>query len=156
MAVTIDGVGEINGVVLPTTGFGKVLQVVRATDVTQRATTSATFVDVTGMAVTITPQRSTSNILIIASFNGQIDTGARAGSNYQITNAANTAISGANKQVFLQDTITLAPILIMAYDAPATTSATTYKLRFSADTFNQNLVRNDNNTGQMYAIEVSA
>jgi hypothetical protein len=47
---------------------GKILQIVRATDSTNRSTTSTSFADVTGMSVTITPQKSTSSILVLANF----------------------------------------------------------------------------------------
>ncbi|HEY7824430.1 MAG TPA: hypothetical protein VIG24_16430, partial [Acidimicrobiia bacterium] len=44
---------------------GKILQIVRATDSTVRSTTSTSYVDVTGMSVTITPQINTSAILLV-------------------------------------------------------------------------------------------
>jgi hypothetical protein len=66
MAVTIDGVGEINGVTLPTTSFGKVLQVVSATTSTEVSTTSSTYVT-TGITATITPASTSSKVLILCS-----------------------------------------------------------------------------------------
>ena len=47
-----------------------ILQVVRATDTTNRTTTSSSYVDVTGMTVTITPNSDTSNVMILAIFAG--------------------------------------------------------------------------------------
>ena len=46
--------------VMDAVGGGKVLQVVRATDSTQRTTNNTDWEDVTGMSVTITPQKSNS------------------------------------------------------------------------------------------------
>ena len=137
------------------TGVGKILQVVRATDTTQRTTTSTSFVDVTGMSVTITPQKSTSAILIFSTFVPQID--AAQDYFFQITDSSNTAISGAeNVYYILNITGTrIWPLNLMAYATPATTSATTYKLRFKVSG-STGYVRNELNTGQMYAIEVSA
>jgi hypothetical protein len=134
----------------------KILQVVRATDSTDRTTTSASYVDVTGMSVTITPQKSDSAIFVIASFNAGPD-----GATYidtQITDSSNNALSGAeqrrtgnNSNLFRNGE------LLLGYSTPATTSAVTYKLRFRTLTSGQNVkIENNSNTGQMYAIEVSA
>ena len=155
MAVTIDGVGEINGVVLPTTGFGKVLQVVRATDGTLRSTTSTSYVDAS-LSVTITPQKDTSAILLLHT--SQPDTRA-AGNNFllQITNAANTAITGAeNVQIYDGGGRLIFGSMISAYDTPATTSETTYKIRFKSDDGALVQLNNHTQTGTFYAIEVSA
>jgi hypothetical protein len=143
---------------------GKILQVVRATDSTQRSTTSTSFVDVTGMSVTITPQKEDSAIMIIASFEsdsfGNVDD---IRPDFTITDSSNNAISGSEGQGYKSFNYTGAglreigtPVLMIAYATPATTSATTYKLRFLARTSTTVRVRNNVNTGQMYAIEVSA
>jgi len=132
---------------------GKILQVVRATDATQRSTTSATFVDVTGMTVTITPQKSTSAILLFATFTAQAGTTGTA--RFQITDNSNTAISGA-QDTYMGLTSTINTGLVLwGYATPATTSATTYKTRF-ASSGGTVVLYNQLQTGQMYAIEVSA
>ena len=146
---------------------GKVLQVVRATDVTQRATTSTTFVDVTGMSITITPQKNTSAILIIAAFVANCGSGAFASDavDFQVTDSSNNAMSGAQSSR-LQNVSApdggaghglQAAQTLVAYDTPATLSAVTYKLRFkvgNASTTGQ--CQNATQTGQLFAIEVSA
>jgi len=135
-----------------------VLQIVRATDTTDRSTTSATFVDVTGMSVTITPQKSDSAILILCFFSGQLNTtaGFRT-ANYQITDSSDNAISGASNAQLYSDAEIILPISLLAYATPATTSAVTYKLRFSVQSPATNQIRNSSNSvGQLYAIEVSA
>ena len=155
MAVTIDGAGEINGVVLPTTGFGKILQVVRATDSTDRNTTSTSFVDVTGMSVTITPQKATSSIMIIAAFRSISDTSTSA--QYSITDSSNTALSGAQTVTIGDNTSSFRTMAtLVAYVSPATTSAVTYKLRFKVEAAGTVRVGNSAATGQLFAIEVSA
>jgi hypothetical protein len=136
---------------------GKILQIVRATDTTARTTTSGSFVDVTGMSVTITPQKSNSAILLVASFAATI-----AGNNgyvrFRIADNSNNAISGGEQQTFGDgsSSVPQVPITLFAYATPATTSPVTYKLRFLSATGNTLTVDNANNTGQMYAIEVSA
>jgi hypothetical protein len=140
---------------LPIAG-GKVLQIVRATDSTDRSTTSGTFVDA-NISVTITPQKSTSAVLLIWSFYAN-----PANNSYlvaQITDNSNSAISGAQLMITgdasstnLQDYVTG-----IGYATPATTSAVTFKGRFRASpsAVTVSLV-NSGNTGQLYAIEVSA
>lgn len=136
---------------------GKILQIVRATDSTNRSTTSTSFVDVTGMSVTITPQKSDSAILIIASFKGRID-GSNGYGVYQITDSSNNAISGAQDDGFGDGagSTMVSKITMLGYATPATTSATTYKLRFRIELATSANVRNAESTGQMFALEISA
>ena len=144
---------------------GKILQIVRATDSTNRSTTSTSYVDVTGMSVTITPQKSDSAIILIATGFvrvGWTTTGRQDGS-IVITDSSNNQISGTQQAQFGFDgAFTTASnfdsyLSLIGYATPATTSATTYKLRFlsraAATTIS---LLNGNTTGQMYAIEVSA
>jgi hypothetical protein len=141
---------------LPIAG-GKVLQVVRATDVTSRSTTSTSYVDAS-ISVTITPQKNTSSILLLWSVRVNVSVG-NTPSNLQITNAGNTAISGLEESQFFSASgaeMTVSTTLI-AYDSPATISATTYKGRFKIIAGSGTLsVRNDLQTAQLFAIEVSA
>ena len=160
MAVTIDGAGPLagattlNGLTIPTTSFGKVLQVVRATDSTDRTTTSTSFVDAS-LSVTITPQKNTSAILLISSnyavstTNDLVITAITDSSNNFIS-GSETVVSGDLAGRSLQNTVGI------AYATPATTSATTYKLRLRSNSGGAALLNNATNTGQMYAIEVSA
>jgi hypothetical protein len=142
---------------LPIAG-GKILQIVRATDSTLRSTTSATPVDVTGMSVTITPQKSDSAIIIIATFfNDTSGSGSDNRGAFQITDSSNNVILGTptlgdySTDAFVQNVATM-----IGYATPATTSAVTYKLRFYQVSTTSVRVLNADMTGQMYAIEVSA
>ena len=147
-------------------GGGKVLQVVRATDATNRTTTSTTATDVTGMSVTITPQRSTSAVMIIASFRARAETSANAyvRGNYSLTTSANVEMSGAQRIINGTEFFTYTGTgafttqqTIIGYATPATTSPVTYKLRFYSESNNiTTAVENGGATGQMYAIEVAA
>jgi hypothetical protein len=150
---------------LPIAG-GKILQIVRATDTTSRSTTSTSLVDVDGMSVTITPQKNDSAILIVAI--ARISTDSAVDSNnfgrFAVTDSSDNLISGAEDMVMGLQNFTgtstrsaLASLNLWAYATPATTSATTYKLRFRSGLSTVTLFsRNDLSTGQMYAIEVSA
>ena len=162
-AIELESDGSIGGFLgtaldskLPIAG-GKVLQVVRATDATDRSTTSATFVDAS-ISVTITPQKNTSAILLMHVHVFQI-TGTAGYGRFQITDSSNSAISGAQTvtsgsssndgSIFSQ--------ISMAYATPATTSAVTYKARFRRNGSTETItILNAEATGQLYAIEVSA
>jgi hypothetical protein len=133
----------------------KIVQVVRATDSTNRTTTSSSAAD-TGLSVTITPTLDTSLILLIATLQARTSGSGVYGSAL-IANSANTPISGAERVSFgfASGGIGLAGQVLIGYDSPATTSATTYKLRFFTNAGNFQLLNTDM-TGQLYAIEVSA
>lgn len=134
---------------------GKILQVVRATDATERTTTSTSFVDVTGMSVTITPQRNTSAVLLVSSFLPQCPSGS--GIRMQITDSSNNPISGSSESnLSLSSGAGAASVTIIGYATPATTAATSFKLRFKSNDGNTALILNNLQIGQMYAIEVSA
>ena len=173
MPVTISGSGPItgltsiaspttlNGLTIPTTGFGKVLQVVRATDTTQRSTTSVSYADVTGMSVTITPQKNDSAILIVIAGRCTVDSAASDGRGaFRIVDSSNNTISGSQDHIVGSFNTTLdiqLPFVILAWATPATTSSVTYKLQFATAGSGTNFQINNNlSTGQVIAIEVSA
>jgi hypothetical protein len=145
---------------------GKVLQVVRATDTTQRTTTSTSYVDVTGMSVTITPQKNTSALLIIATgaTGTAWSTGADQYGEIRLTDSSNNTLSGSQSLTLGLLNVSIAgaaqfrtPFNIIGYSTPATTSAVTYKMRFKSQSASTTLfINNNESTGQMYAIEVSA
>jgi hypothetical protein len=154
------------GLAWTTLATGKILQIVRATDSTDRSTTSTSYVDVTGMSVTITPQKSDSAILVlfIGLAEGRTTTSNDTGRiSFRITDSSNNALSGAEEietgYVLVTGTGTqqmFQLITPIGYSTPATTSATTYKVRFKAGTTKTAFLRNVFTTGQLYAIEVSA
>jgi len=151
---------------LPLSNFGKLLQIVRASDTSQRSTSSTTYADITGMTVTITPKESTSAILIIAtgSFDVRNATNTTMTAVVQMTDSANTAVSGAEAvglgTVNLSRTNTgvyQTSLFLMGYATPGSTAAKTYKLRWKVEDSNAAaLLYNQITTGQMFAIEIAA
>ena len=140
---------------------GKVLQVVRGTDSTDRTTTSSSFVDA-GISVTITPQRTTSNILLIwtANTSATVTSGTNCFARFAITDSANNLIGGqvrlgiaasaANNQID-------SAMSLIRWASPATVSATTYKGRFNLQFgLNANVFNNTTGAGELFAIEVAA
>jgi hypothetical protein len=144
---------------------GKILQIVRATDATNRTTTSTSFVDA-NLSVTISPQKNDSAVLLIASVlaNTAWSVATEQRGSLQITDNSNNPISGAEDSLFGLVNISgsgdrqfEAPLIIFARATPATINATTFKLRFrTSNASTQTLLRNSFTTAQLYAIEVSA
>jgi hypothetical protein len=136
---------------------GKVLQVVRATDSTVRTTTSTAFTD-TGLSVTITPQKSTSAILLIAVF-GATKT-VTDGCRFTLTDNSNNVISGTDPDggvIFSNNSMSFSAMqTLIGYATPATVSAVTYKLRFASSLGNTAQLFNSTIRAQIFAIEVSA
>jgi len=148
---------------IPTGAGGKVLQVVRATDTTDRSTTSTSFVDAS-ISVTITPRVSTSRILVIgtAAFDVKSSSGTAPIGVVQLTTAGNVVLSSA-EALFLGVFINASSgelyssYNIIGYIEPGSIAALTLKTRFrSTNGVVTMALRNAGTTGQMYAIEVAA
>jgi hypothetical protein len=143
---------------------GKILQIVRTTDGTLRTTTSTSYADVTGMTITITPQKSDSNLIIIADFGYlSMHTGTSSiWGQVLITDSSDNNLSGAQGALLGINGVTNSGQLqiasratIIGYVNASTTASRTYKCRFR--TLNERFtLENDRATAQMYAIEVSA
>jgi hypothetical protein len=134
-------------------GGGKILQVVRATDTTSRSTTSLSFVDAS-ISVTITPQKATSNLILI--YLAVTDSPLDVIGSLQIADSSNVGLSGAQEvRIYGQSSRLIGPRTIFGYVAASTTSARTYKVRF-ARTSGTFTIDNSSSTGQLYAIEVAA
>jgi hypothetical protein len=142
MSVTISGDGTITG--LDADGIssqpvfpGNVLQVVSTTKTDTFSTSSTSFVDVTGLTVSITPISTSSKILIIA----QVSSSGGNGSAHQFK------INGGNSSNYVGDaagsrtravhggywignqTGVLFSFTMMYLDSPSTTSSTTYAVQ---------------------------
>jgi len=121
------------------TGFGKVLQVVTVHKADNFTTTSGTYVDVTGLSVSITPSSASNKILILGNmvFNVSGDHNAFAqllrdstviASSTGNTNNSLFAVNG-NSTAFRNSGASEG----WAYlDSPSTTSSTTYKIQIKS------------------------
>jgi hypothetical protein len=125
---------------------GSVLQVVSTTKTDAFSTTSTSFVDVTGLAVTITPTSATSKILVIVS----VQLGASGASTGMaqillVRDSTNILVGDANG-IRTQTSFSFysggasadnegnAGCGTSFLDSPSTTSATTYKITIRAGT----------------------
>jgi len=107
-----------------------VLQVVNATYGTTTSTSSSSFVD-TGLSASITPQSTTSKILVITNISGV----TKGNSNAQV---AGQIVRGSTSILVFEDvalssnTVQASGCMGASYlDSPSTTSSTTYKIQFS-------------------------
>jgi hypothetical protein len=135
---------------------GKILQIVRATNTADFSTTSTSPVDVTGMSVTISPQKPDSAVIIIVSC--RVGVSGNDYVRFRVTDASNNVVGGQGIVIDMPNLSgSRGNMNIFAYATPATTNATTYKLRVQVDnSASSALIENAQNTGQLYAIEVSA
>jgi hypothetical protein len=116
-------------------GGGKVLQVVSTTKTDTFSTSSTSFVDVTGLSVTITPSSATSKILVVASILSARDTNNNAAFKL-LRGSTDIAIgdaAGSRRRVSaysgMGDTYMILSSTITFLDSPSTTSSTTYKIQ---------------------------
>jgi len=137
---------------------GKVLQVVSATDSTQRSTTSTSFVTASNtLSVSITPASTLNKILLFANSSVSIQgtynaqwTIYRDSTNLgHATYGFNTSNDSTN--------YTVVPMAISYLDSPSSTSALTYQVYFKSSINSQSAFLNYSGvTGTITAIEVSA
>lgn len=108
-------------------GAFRILQVVQGTTVTTTSTTSATYSD-TGLTATITPQSSSSQILVLITQGVYLDVaGTDAG--FQLVKGSTSLVINAGVG-YGTASANLVTWSLNYLDSPATTSATTYKTQF--------------------------
>jgi hypothetical protein len=116
----------------PAGGGGKVLQVVNATTSTSTTSTSSTFADTT-LTATITPTLTTSKVLVLLSQNGIYKFGGNTAMALKLLRGATELIRLEDIAAYTENTNPngVGGISTSYLDAPATTSATTYKTTFA-------------------------
>ena len=124
--------------------LGKVGQVVSATKTDTFTTTSSTYVDLTGLSVSITPTAATSKILVMAQVSGMGSVNNAIGFGQFMRGATAIGIGdAAGSRVQCTFLIPFASLLAASFtqsplflDSPATTSATTYKIQIRSENAN--------------------
>jgi hypothetical protein len=116
-------------------GGGKVLQVVYGSYATETTSSTSTYAD-TGLTATITPTLNTSKILVIVSQQGVLkDDGAALNRvRLQLLRGATVILKMGDMTGYTNTTLNLniGSVSGTYLDAPATTSATTYKTQFAS------------------------
>tara|TARA_R110000868_G_scaffold410323_1_gene697985 strand:- start:143 stop:580 length:438 start_codon:yes stop_codon:yes gene_type:complete len=127
----------------------KVLQVVTATDLTQRSTTSTSFVTGSNtLSISITPSSASNKIYLVCTSNGFTTSQARYTIYKGATNLG-TSRGMCEKQGGSWNTIAMSYL-----DSPSTTSATTYQVYFKNDTSGTTYL-NSGNTASITAYEIA-
>ena len=115
-------------------GAGKILQVVSTPKTDTFTTTSTSYVDVTGLSVSITPTASTSKIFVTTNFVGTQNTLQLA---FFVLDRNGTNIFTSSDSlsgfVYPQHTTEVPYVAISYLDSPATTSALTYKVQMKVN-----------------------
>jgi hypothetical protein len=141
-------------------GGGKVLQVIQGTFSTVQTNSTNTYAD-TGLTATITPSSATSKVLVIVAQNGVCKRNQNAGNGVvlKLMRGA-TDISFFNNYVgftgsALDNNVGSSGVTYL--DAPATTSATTYKTQFKNDINNASVqVQQNTDMSTITLLEIGA
>jgi hypothetical protein len=139
-------------------GAFRILQVVSATTNTNATSTSATLAT-TGLSATITPQSTTSKILVFASMTGGKTAAVTTGIEFAFFRGATNVLTFAKFAGYTtSSTDTNFGITGILFDSPATTSATTYDVRFarSVGLGTVEVQQGNNTTSTLILCEVSA
>jgi len=135
-------------------GGGKVLQVVSATDNTQRSTTSGTYVTGSNtLSVNITPSATSSKILVMFSSNARSATDDKE-ARYTIFRDS-TDLSGGNGTAFVNknDSTSISSVIV---DSPSTTSQLTYQVYMKAESGFTIYLNHGSTFGTIVAMEIGA
>ena len=132
---------------------GQVIQVLSATDSTQRTTTSSSFVTSSNtLSVTITPSAAANKVIIITTFTAYADAGEQA--TYTIFRGA-TGLGNGNSGMAFHTVGNYEGSSMCFLDSPNTTSATTYQVYFRRPSASQSAYLNANNAqGSIICMEV--
>jgi hypothetical protein len=111
-------------------GAFRILQVVESTPTTTLFTsTSLTFIDC-GLSLTITPQSTSNKILCVYMANG-FTSASITGLGLRVLRGASTVVGTDNDNCYSTNGGISNNITLYHFDAPATTSATTYKVQMN-------------------------
>ena len=138
------------------TGAGKVLQVVTATDSTQRTTTSTSFVTASNtLSVSITPSSTSNKIFITANFSYLTANGTHS---FRPTIYRDSTNLGDSNQgfgnLFDGTNYEYSHATLQILDSPSTTSATTYQVYISTANGTAG-INNNNSFSSITAFEIA-
>ena len=141
---------------------GKVLQVQFVQGVSDFASSSSSFVDVTGLSLTITPASTSSKILLLCNTNTyQNTTSSYFNMRWEraISGGSTTAFGhGTYGQSFARSAVAhdfWGGVGMTYLDSPSTTSEITYQVQASAGGGLINISVNSTNQNNIYALEIA-
>jgi len=140
---------------------GSLLQVVTATDATNRSTSSATLTDAS-LSVSVTPKSASSTLIVewTGRFLNSTASSSNAGALLAITDNSNNTLAGAEEsRFFVVDSNLInvdlgASFFVRGIVAASSTSARTYKARF-ASVAETTTLQNASQTGRLLVWEVA-
>ena len=137
-------------------GAGAVLQVVTATDSTQRSTTSTSFVTASNtLSVTITPSSASNKVFVTAAFSFGTPSGTNNFNSTLFRGATNLGtVTKGFGTLFGGSSYIHAHATLQILDSPNTTSATTYQVYFSVGA-NTGLLNTDGGFSSITAFEIA-
>jgi len=136
-------------------GAGKVLQVVNATDTTQRTTTSTSFVTASStLSINITPSSVSSKIFLIASFYSYQSATATLATFYR--DSTNVAASNGLGRFVSNAGAFDGQINLSFLDSPSTTSSINYTVRIKANGSGTSYLGDNTETATFTAFEIGA
>jgi hypothetical protein len=115
--------------------FGKVLQVVSTTKTDTFNVTSATYADITGFSVSITPSSASNKILVLVNINAVTasDQGfwrlVRDSTAISVGTSVSSRIASSGGNLYSGVTENIISNSLNFFDSPNTTSSTTYKVQ---------------------------
>ena len=134
---------------------GKVLQVVGATDTTQRTTTSTSFVTASStLSINITPSTTSSKIFLIASFYSYQSATATLATFYR--DSTNVAASNGLGRFVSNAGAFDGQINLSFLDSPSTTSSINYTVRIKANGSGTSYLGDNTETATFTAFEIGA
>lgn len=160
MSVVINGTGSISGLSnvggIASAQSGSIIQTVQGTLSSSFSTTSTSYVT-TGLTASITPQFSTSKILVIA--NGCTYYSGGTGASYWTLYRNSTNLEITSGRGFLELNIptsnTGQTIGISYLDSPATTSSTSYTVYARTPSANSITLATDGSTATITLLEIA-
>jgi hypothetical protein len=134
--------------------FGKVLQVVTATDSTERTTTSVSYVTSTGLSLSITPSSASNKIFLVSSHTGYNDTAAQITFYTLYRDSTNLGATNGFGIYRASSTTDETCISMSHLDSPSSTSAITYAVYFKVSA-NTGYVNKGSLKGTLTAFEIA-
>jgi hypothetical protein len=134
---------------------GSVLQVVTATDSTERTTTSTTFVTASNtLSVAITPSSTSSKIFVTSSFSYGSPSGTHSFFPTIYRDSTNLGTSNGFGNLFDGTLYNYAHATLNILDSPSTTSSVTYQIYFKVGN-NTGRINNSGSFSSITAFEIA-
>jgi hypothetical protein len=138
-------------------GAFRILQIVESTPTTSLVTSTSTTFQDCGLSLTITPQATTNKILCVYMING-FTSAATTGLGIRLLRGASTVVGSDLDNCYGTSSGIATNSTLYLFDAPATTSATTYKVQMNRNQGAGTAYMNAAGAGTMsrfFAFEVS-